>query len=183
MGRPGCACVRTGLWLQRFVTRALLPAQLRAMFEMEWTEADERRWPRFRRWAPRVYWAMPAFLRHLSVKLVLSQMQVQREEPRWSSCAGVCGLRNDSLLSLHSVQRCSAPRPITRCSPMPSAAKISLQSTSTCNSNTPMAATTSARWWNIDPAFRRREARASAGQIQINQRTGVNESNPASLDK
>lgn len=70
--------LQPALPLQRFVTRALLPPQLRAMFGMDWTAADERRWMRFQHWAPRIYWAMPAALRHLPANLALRHMRRKR---------------------------------------------------------------------------------------------------------
>lgn len=67
--------LRPALPLQRFVTRALLPPQLRAMFGMDWSAADERCWERFRLWAPKLYWAMPALVRHLPARVALRRMR------------------------------------------------------------------------------------------------------------
>lgn len=61
--------------LQRFVTRGLLPAQLRAAYALAWTDKDQRRWDRFCRWAPRLYWWTPGFLRHLPARFVLADMR------------------------------------------------------------------------------------------------------------
>lgn len=61
--------------LQRFVTRGLLPPELRAAYELPWTERDARRWARFLRWGPRLYWCLPGFLRHLPARLVLADMR------------------------------------------------------------------------------------------------------------
>lgn len=61
--------------LKRFVTRGLLPPELRAAYLLPWSEADQRRWDRFVRWAPRLYWWLPAFLRRLPARLVLADMR------------------------------------------------------------------------------------------------------------
>lgn len=61
--------------LQRFVTRGLLPAAVRAAYGLPWSERDQRRWERFTRIAPRLYWRVPAFLRHLPAALVLRDMR------------------------------------------------------------------------------------------------------------
>ncbi|HYE40472.1 MAG TPA: oxygenase MpaB family protein [Ramlibacter sp.] len=61
--------------LQRFATRGLLPAQVRAAYGLPWTEADQRRWDRFCLWAPRLYRWTPGFLRHLPARLVLAGMR------------------------------------------------------------------------------------------------------------
>jgi len=66
--------LRPAMPLQRFVTRGLLPPQLREMFGLEWTARDERRWQQFRRWAPRLYWTAPRVLRHLPAKYYLGQI-------------------------------------------------------------------------------------------------------------
>ena len=67
--------LRPALPLQRFVTRGLLPPRLRAMFGLPWSSADERRWQRFRSWAPRVYWAFPRWLRQLPARYALRQLK------------------------------------------------------------------------------------------------------------
>lgn len=61
--------------LQRFVTRGLLPPEIRAQFAMPWTPDDEQRWQRFRRLAPKLYWRLPGFLRHLPARLYLRDMR------------------------------------------------------------------------------------------------------------
>lgn len=66
---------RALLPLQRFVTRGLLPDDLRRDFHLPWSETDQRRWQRFQRWAPRLYWALPGFLRHLPARLYLRDLR------------------------------------------------------------------------------------------------------------
>lgn len=66
--------LRPAMPLQRFVTRGLLPPDLRAMFGLPWTARDERRWRRFTRWAPRLYWRIPRALRHWPAKYYLSRI-------------------------------------------------------------------------------------------------------------
>lgn len=61
--------------LQRFFTRALLPAPVRAAFGLAWSARDERRWQRFLRWGPALYWRIPAFLRHLPARIVLADLR------------------------------------------------------------------------------------------------------------
>lgn len=61
--------------MQRFFTRALLPAPVRAAFGLRWDSRDERRWQRFLRWGPRLYWAIPRFLRHLPARVVLADLR------------------------------------------------------------------------------------------------------------
>lgn len=61
--------------LQRFVTRGLLPQSLRTAYGLPWTTRDQQRWERFCRWAPRLYWWTPAFLRHLPARCVLADMR------------------------------------------------------------------------------------------------------------
>lgn len=65
--------LRPALPLQAFVTRALLPTHVREMFELPWTAQDERRWQHFRRWAPRLYWLQPRWLRHLPARYFLKK--------------------------------------------------------------------------------------------------------------
>lgn len=60
---------------QRFFTRALLPEPVRAAFGLPWDARDERRWQRFLRWGPRLYWATPRFLRHLPARVVLADLR------------------------------------------------------------------------------------------------------------
>ncbi|WP_372013839.1 oxygenase MpaB family protein [Pseudoxanthomonas sp. 10H] len=67
--------LRPALPLQAFVTRALLPPHLRKMFDLPWTAADERRWRRFRHWAPRLYWTLPAWVRHWPARFFLRQLR------------------------------------------------------------------------------------------------------------
>lgn len=66
--------LRPAMPLQRFVTRGLLPRRLRGLFGMPWTARDERRWQRFRRWAPRLYWRLPRVLRHWPAKYSLARL-------------------------------------------------------------------------------------------------------------
>lgn len=67
--------LRPVLPLQAFVTRAMLPPHLRQMFALPWTPADEKRWQRFRRWAPRLYWLQPRWLRHLPARYFLRKLR------------------------------------------------------------------------------------------------------------
>lgn len=67
--------LRPAMPLQRFVTRGLLPPRLRALFGLTWSRRDERNWQRFRRWAPRLYWATPRVLRHWPAKYYLGQLR------------------------------------------------------------------------------------------------------------
>lgn len=66
---------RLALPLQRFVTRGLLPGVLREAFGLRWSVRDERRWQWFRRWAPRMYWALPAWLRQLPARCGLRDLR------------------------------------------------------------------------------------------------------------
>ena len=67
--------LRPAMPLQRFATRGLLPPRLRALFGLAWSDRDERRWQRFRRWAPRLYWMVPRILRHWPAKYYLAQLR------------------------------------------------------------------------------------------------------------
>jgi len=67
--------LRPALPLQAFVTRAMLPPHLRQMFALPWTPADEKRWQRFRRWAPRLYWLQPRWVRHLPAHYFLRKLR------------------------------------------------------------------------------------------------------------
>lgn len=67
--------LRPAMPLQRLVTRGLLPPRLRELFGSAWSERDERRWQRFRRWAPRLYWATPRALRHWPAAYYLGQLR------------------------------------------------------------------------------------------------------------
>ena len=60
---------------ERFVTRGLLPGGLREAFGLRWSVRDERRWQWFRRWAPRMYWALPAWLRQLPARRGLRDLR------------------------------------------------------------------------------------------------------------
>lgn len=71
--------LRPALPLQAFVTRALLPAHVRAMFGLPWTAVDARRWQRFQRWAPRLYWMQPRWLRHLPARCFLARLRAQAD--------------------------------------------------------------------------------------------------------
>lgn len=66
--------LRPAMPLQRFVTRGLMPPALRTLFGLPWTPRDARRWERFKRWAPRVYWHVPRVLRHWPAKYFLAQL-------------------------------------------------------------------------------------------------------------
>jgi len=74
-GRHAPWYLRPAMPLQRFVTRGLLPPRLRALFGLPWSGRDERNWRRFRRWAPRLYWAMPRLLRHWPAQHYLGQLR------------------------------------------------------------------------------------------------------------
>lgn len=71
--------------LQRFFTRALLPATVRDAFGLSWSDADDRRWQRFRRWAPRLYWAFPRLLRHLPARIMLADLRRRSRGGKLSS--------------------------------------------------------------------------------------------------
>lgn len=61
--------------LQRFTTRGLLPPQVRGAFGLPWSARDQSRWDRFVRLAPRLYWRLPRWLRHLPARWVLRDMR------------------------------------------------------------------------------------------------------------
>lgn len=61
--------------LQGFVTRGLLPPRVRELFDLPWNARDERRWRRFKRYAPRLYWAMPRVLRHWPARYFLGRLR------------------------------------------------------------------------------------------------------------
>ena len=61
---------------------ALLPPDLRKAFGLDWNVRDERRWQRFRRWAPRLYWWLPAWLRHLPAQRLLADFRRQQLRAR-----------------------------------------------------------------------------------------------------
>ena len=61
--------------MQRFVTRGLLPDDLRRDFHLPWSEQDQHRWILFKRWAPRLYWLLPALLRHLPARFYLHDLR------------------------------------------------------------------------------------------------------------
>ena len=65
---------------------------------------------------------------------------------RWSSCASLCGLRDEALLTRTPSIARSASRATAPCWPRRSAPKTWPQSASTCNSNALTAAMPSARW-------------------------------------
>lgn len=67
--------VRPALPLQRLATAGLLPPRLRELFGLPWDAARERRWQLFRRWAPRIYWATPRWLRQLPARYYLNQLR------------------------------------------------------------------------------------------------------------
>ena len=67
--------LKPALPLQALLTRGLLPPRLRGLFALPWTDADERRWQRLRRWAPRLYWALPAWLRHWPARHYLARLR------------------------------------------------------------------------------------------------------------
>lgn len=66
--------LRPAMPLQRFVTRGLLPPELRRLFGMPWSGRDARWWARFQRWAPRLYWRIPRALRHWPAKFYLARI-------------------------------------------------------------------------------------------------------------
>lgn len=68
--------------LQRFFTRALLPRGVREAFGLPWGARDERRWERFLRWGPRLYWRIPRFLRHLPARIVLADLRRRTRDGR-----------------------------------------------------------------------------------------------------
>ena len=61
--------------VQRFFTRGLLPPPVREAFGLPWSQRDQRRWERFLRYGPRLYWLLPAFLRQLPARWVLRDMR------------------------------------------------------------------------------------------------------------
>lgn len=67
--------IRPLMPLQRFFTRALLPADLRCAFGLAWTARDQRRWDRFLRWGPRLYRLLPRFIRQLPARYFLHDMR------------------------------------------------------------------------------------------------------------
>ena len=67
--------LRPAMPLQRLVTRGLLPPRLRELFGFAWSERDERRWQRFRRWAPRLYWSVPRALRQWPAAYYLGRLR------------------------------------------------------------------------------------------------------------
>ncbi|TKC89791.1 DUF2236 domain-containing protein [Trinickia terrae] len=75
--------IRALMPLQRFVTRALLPAELRRAFGLPWTARDARRWAWFVRYAPRLYRCVPGVLRHLPAAWVMHgfRRRMAREAP------------------------------------------------------------------------------------------------------
>lgn len=73
-GRHAPWYLRPAMPLQRFATRGLLPPRLRSLFAMDWSARDARRWERFTRWAPRLYWKIPRVLRHWPAKYYLRQI-------------------------------------------------------------------------------------------------------------
>ncbi len=68
---------RPAMPLQRLATAGLLPPALRALFGLPWDAARERRWQAFRRWAPRLYWRLPRWLRHLPARYYLNRLRCQ----------------------------------------------------------------------------------------------------------
>ncbi|PBJ82094.1 hypothetical protein CMZ84_13170 [Lysobacteraceae bacterium NML93-0399] len=56
-------------------TRGLMPPRLRELFALPWDARDARNWTRFTRLAPRVYWALPAALRHWPARYFLAQLR------------------------------------------------------------------------------------------------------------
>lgn len=70
--------LRPALPLQRFVTRGLLPPAMREAFGLPWSSRDEQRWRKFQHWAPRMYWALPRWIRHLPARYHLRLMKRDR---------------------------------------------------------------------------------------------------------
>lgn len=73
--------LRPLLPLQRFATAGLLPPALRRLYGLEWSARDERRWRLFRRWAPRLYWTLPAWLRPLPAAYYLRALRRNARPP------------------------------------------------------------------------------------------------------
>ena len=67
--------LKPALPLQRFVTRGLMSPRLRELFHLPWSARDQRNWQRFRRWAPRLYWATPRWLRHWPARYYLARLR------------------------------------------------------------------------------------------------------------
>ncbi len=67
--------LRSLMPLQRFFTRGLLPATVREAFGLPWSARDQRRWDRFLRHGPALYWRLPRWLRHLPATLMLRDMR------------------------------------------------------------------------------------------------------------
>lgn len=74
-GRHAPWLLRPLMPLQRLATAGLLPPDLRALYGLRWTAHDERRWQAFRRWAPRLYRWLPAWLRHLPARHYLRALR------------------------------------------------------------------------------------------------------------
>ena len=73
--------LRPALPLQRLATAGLLPPRLRALYGLPWDAARERRWQRFRRWAPRIYWRLPRWLRQLPARYYLNWLRRHYHPP------------------------------------------------------------------------------------------------------
>lgn len=76
-GRHAPWYLKPALPLQSFVTRALLPEHLRQLFALPWSGRDQRRWQRLQHWAPRLYWKLPAWLRHWPANHYLRKLRQQ----------------------------------------------------------------------------------------------------------
>lgn len=71
--------LRPALPLQSFFTRGLLPPFLRQQFGLAWTATDQARWQRVQHWAPRLYWLLPAWLRHWPARHYLRKLRRQQK--------------------------------------------------------------------------------------------------------
>ena len=105
--------------------------------------------------------------RYIDLNPVRARMTDDPAAFPWSSCAGLCGLRDDLLLSAHPVQH-ALGAPLYRAMLAEAiSAKTWPRSGSTCSSNAPTAATTFARWTkrrpSASPAFGRHIGRPDQG--------------------
>ena len=70
--------VKMLLPLQRLASRALIGPQLRALYRLPWTAADQRRWDLFLRVFPPLYRRLPGTLRRLPARLYLRAWRRQQ---------------------------------------------------------------------------------------------------------
>lgn len=91
-------------------------------------------------------------VRYIDLNPVRARMTDDPAAFAWSSCAALCGLREDALLTLHPTQRAlaratpSRPRPTATCSPKHSTMKSLPRCASASSNSAPMVATTCAPW-------------------------------------